>query len=553
MGSYNLQCPLTKETISRGAKTVTLIVEPTGDTTKLGNIAVSPKSQGEHFQFASLPIKGTYEDFGRNIADANQKEVIEHIKNTFGGYDYTEKMGDKWGSKGLQLNRGEPASSYFDTNCFELTFLRSAYDIIISETENSDIVGAINNGDPLSVLHDAMAEDTIKNFEGIKHELLIEMGTFLKGLRNLGFSINHHVSLAASQAHYDFNTRIKLNHKPIGTNSSVITTERCMFTGYAINEGDIVYVIPVMFKEDLNRELKIANLDNYKSKARFTPVSAPIKATFKHGAPAEALSHDKLTTKINLLTTQDENALNEQTLLHHIWKEETETFGKKSKFFSPEVFQRRYALISEQAFELITSNKISKLADDKEVFVDSISELMRICESSADLDSLVASLTASELIQDTGAKTIKIMLDNQPYSPDRAKKAASFSLENYIEKDNSEKRWERMNIIMALIKSEHDLVVPHHVANALANGISAVWTASTSDDIEKNIRKYLDYIIPTLEINIKLLAGLSKYGVALMPMDKYLGELTISEQRELMHKIKLTGQAYVDAKLKERE
>lgn len=90
MGSFAIQCDISKEPIYSGDYVYAFYLEPNNPDFTLSHLSSPLKSMFQHFKISSLPVYGTYNNYGSVDSVPNHsKKEIELAKKLYRGYDFS--------------------------------------------------------------------------------------------------------------------------------------------------------------------------------------------------------------------------------------------------------------------------------------------------------------------------------------------------------------------------------------------------------------------------------------------------------------------------------
>jgi len=561
MGSSNLQCAISKETISTGDKTVTFLLEPvlSGD----GNIKgiLKPASnQGEYFKVNSLPILGEYDDYGNSFADDNQDKIISLVKD-FYGFDYSEELSNEWGSRGWRIKRGKPVDSPYDTNTAEFVVLRAVYDVIINNTDKSSITGLLKNNQIELAFGSAIDNQLLTSIDGMGSDSsVINAALFLKGIRNIGASLTPAPTISSQMEIQDFkmsqDTRNNMGEAPsIKNDPNTRPSDFCLLTRKAVNNHDIVYLLPIMSTKECGKPIDLISFDNYSVTARYKPISKPMKCVFNNGTYSLSNSTDEvmLENLANMLSVPITGSTN--ALLYKITTHSPITVGR-GMFASN--YQVSYIVLSEHAFNYLNnsenSTKCSYIKPDANTFLNSSTKLYSISKDEhSSFKSFKESIEKSGVFDkktlDFAISTIDIYADQldvnesnlsylvklilkyiKPKADEETARSrhynAFFEQILNIESDNSE--WHR-DILFEHSDKLDDIFDNNH----------------NTDDFHKALKSLIDDSLFMSEEIMPIISSLDRAAITLMPFDKYTGEISISEQHKIIDAIDVASYEHI--------
>ena len=569
MGSSNLQCAISKETISKGDLTVTFILEPNSEDGSLPSLLEPALEQGHHYRLNSLPIIGKYDDFGHNHAKPRQDNVINLVKE-FYGFDFSSKMYGEWSPIGKQLNRGEPVTSFHDTNTYEFVVLKSVYDIVIKNTNDSEISALLKAKELNKAFSGAIDPQLLAALKNATFRAPIKnAATFLKGLRDLGISLKPTPSIAAQNAMTDYRLSAKSHESNYKAPESCVDDnstprEFCLFTKQAISDGSVVYFIPLLSNQELGRKLPLASYDNYKVTSRYTPLSSPIKCkyidgTFTPVSPLDSVTRYMLVKSFNLdVSTSDQDLISVAAANNELFTEH------EIKFLSSRL-HKGYVVLTESAYNALAVNDSCELIDnlkaDASVFKSAVFTLNELATAPYEsIDELVDAVSKCGVFQsknlESAVSTLKIYGRNMEMKPSYVLFLMKDIFKYIPPAKESNSSYMRLNTFAEQV-----------VRNDFGHGFFHLKVASELGDIlsskpdsfgnESNYKTFISGFIDGTLTNMlelaKTLIGLNAAAITLVPFDTYLGSLTITEQRDLVTQINTESYEHCQRKLKEYE
>lgn len=550
MGSSNLQCAISKETIESGDKTVTFILEPVLESGKIKKILKPASTQGEYFKLNSLPILGVYDDYGRSFAAKNQEDTISLVKE-FYSFDYSEELGDDWGSRGWRLNRGGPVDSPYETNTYELVVLKEAYDTLIENTNNTLIKTLLNDGKISKAFNEAIDPQLLSAAKKRSHhDSVIAAATFLKGMRDLGLSITPAPTICAQMAINDFELSLevhnKLNEKKALPSSCCFLPKHfCMLTKKAIPNNKTIYLLPLMSNMEYNQPIDLISFDDHKVNARFSALSAPLKCLYKEGKLSLVDnvndSLDDVRDELSLPASMSDDDVLEAITEHR-------PVTKKDGYFSFSSLVS-YVVFSEKAFSVLTAEETKSYKNiklDADFFSTSLIKLHSISEMNHDnFDSFKNEIEKSGCFNDRGLKYVSSIIEIYGSEIECTQSSKEMIIRRIIERVPpcpmpNEKYPRLYNSFYEMFFNFESGKCLLHDKQAVKNQekISDIFDKKYSkEDFSETLKSVVSCILENNLVVLNILNGLNKAALPLMPSDDYVGELRVYEQNILMEKI----------------
>lgn len=568
MGSSNLQCAISKETIVPTDETVTLIIEPVPENDReMKSLYKTASDIGELFKINSLPIKGTYEDYGRSIALDSDSVEIELCKQ-FYGYDYSSDMGDDWGASGYRLKRGEPVRSYYDTNTVEFVVLKDVYDMLVSNTNNTHISALVKERKFKEAFGGAIDEQLLSVINGVQSDaVIVEAATFLQGLRNLGVRLSHTPGIAGQLGDEDFKmseeVRSKLTMELNDKKQDLGAPELfCLLTKEAIENDSVVYVAPVLSNSNINRDMGVASYGNHSVKSMFDLITSPIACRYQNKKLTPVQPINGGVRNLLIKTLRQKESINDNEIIDLITKS-GELLGMG--FFQNEIYTANCVVFSEDAYNALNSEDEieqlrSRMTSDMDIYVDSLIKLHEITETQyKSVDDFISEIKKSGVFKGENLERALKVIDiytNEVKSEGRSYRYLLDDLHRFIPGTESDSRFVARN-------SFYDDVIKEDGNNGIFPYLTVIEINKNLDSVSKNAPSAESYahtlkvncheILSTALENCKLLRNLSKAAIVLYPSDIYSGDLNISEQRALMRKINLYSYQRCLEKIKEYE
>jgi hypothetical protein len=567
MGSSNLQCAISKETIINGDETVTFILEPVlSESGDIQNITKPATSQGQYFKINSLPIFGVYDDYGRSIASEGQDIVLSLVKS-FYDFDYSEDSNDEWGASGKRLHRGGYVTSPYDTNTYELVMLKSSYDILIKSTDDKFISKLLKADKIEQAFGESIDDELLSAIKKMTpHFAIMQAATFLKGLRNIGFSLTPAPTIAAQRGIEDFKMSIS-THKAladIDVCNTIIAgkpAEFCLLTKKAISDNQIVHILPIISKRKSDKPIDLISFDNHSVNARYKAITGPIECILNNGEftltkPLKESVKNALTCALQLSSKTDDG-----DVLNTIVKQRKVTTGS----FFKQTYQISYVAFGEQAMNYFATKQFNlhnSLRADFEVFLEKVKVLHDLgSQEYSSFDSFEDALKNANVFNEAGLGVVFRTIDIYSSEVEPTQKIIKYLLTQFFKRippvQEPLAKYPRQHNLFydtALHTCSHqsqlhDIVIESEEEKLIAAFENINCTEAFSYAAFAQLSELLDINITVISI----LSKLNKAAIPLMPFDTYTGDLNILEQHEIIDSISRASYKRLDTLLKEYE
>lgn len=533
MGSFNVQCAISKETILTGDKVVSFFLEE--EKSENGNSV---------YKLGSLPVHGVYGDYGhvyrieQSKEPLGQADAISVAKKLY-KYDYTEK--------GLESYHGSPgrggAKGMFEATSAHWVIKQEAYDQIWGEVDESDIFDALMKGEVEKAFNHKIERgllQELKSMDGFEPISLLPAAQLVKGIQQLNISFEIQSSMTSQFGLSDYKGRkplhVALKKMKSGQDksSSVAARYSCFVTGHAVSPNETVYVLPVRSAIHLSGGKTLGHLNTHSVTGMHQFCERPIKCLVSENG---SIVFDDQERSLNL--TMLGTGLSFQDLQKENFIEELLS-GKFTSELYQESYQTSGVVLSSEACKILMKGKERELVmKDFELFCDAAEAFSSACfalsKGEPELSKQI--LTSKGVYKDT-----KDLFSLMERVLSRAKDVNSFYMdigymfrETCYELKTSRADYDYMtNQFFKMINtSDSDGMFHHNVKSAL----SKVMFYNREEDFGETVKKF-NNVASVFADCFQLACNLDRFGIGLRPSQAFQTEISIGEQRSLNEKVR---------------
>lgn len=560
MGSFNLQCAITRETIGEDDEIVSFFVEPVLNEDGNVNIYQHLDNKQPQYVISSLPVYGRYGDYGRaerlkpnEEPLGNQLAVDASI--ALYDYDYTEAATEdypghfaKGGGKG-----------YFDTNTQHIVIKKESYDAIWSEVKDKDLADLLDKGKIKEAFSGKIDPDFLAYLQDLKDVNPIEFvgaAQIVRAFDELNVHMGLNIKIASQFSGNDFRLR-KLMHmglKDNKPNPNAGENEQCKYTcmvsGDAFSAGDKVMAIPIVGKHTVDGEKNIAIINDHEVCGLYQLTSSPIKCTVNNDGTIN--SSDITDEQARLMRVglpisyfNDKDAQDSvNTIL--INRPSIKNWGNYHQLTMALISERAYNALQIQPNKTLKTDfnifkKSAKIFDEfiSQVPIDQI-KARQILEKSGLYDNEDLEVFYDYLVEDLTSTTRDPKYRNRDIG--RGFKN-SFCV---LKSSTGEGKYDR-NEFTDLIRHDSE---QSFLSKILRTNLSNIITDNETGNLT-DIANRLSGIVNVLKDSIGIISYLDKNGLGLIPAKEYTGTLTVQQQRILNQSVREPSTKAVMEKLKD--
>ena len=537
MGSFNLQCAISGETIGPEDEVVSFFVEPVLNKDGMVKVGGHFEKGENQYVISSLPVYGRYGDYGRVVRLGINEEpmgnqLATEVSKALYDYDYSENDVENYYDN---FSKGG-GKSFLETNTLHKVIKIESYNAIWSEVKDKDLAELLEQGrieDAFEGNIDSDLLEHLKNLNEINPVEFVGAAQLVRAFKELNIDLGLKVKIASQFSMKDMKLRKSMhnaleniNSGNSGSGSAFKYT--CMVSGNALASGDKAYVIPLVSKYSLESNIGIVNERNV---CGYYEISAsPIEAVIDENGDVKATNISDRQFSWVVAGTDDEVDVTKDNLFEKI------RAGEINNVSWGNIYHSNFAIISEDSYKALGIKEGNLLKEE-----------YKIVESAAKLfDSAVELIEkepvkAREIFENSDLFPRKDAIDiffetleedildpkREGYRNSdvgRAFKNAYYSIASI----KGDRRYDN-NILMDYTRPDND---HSFIFSLMRRHVNKTIMSNETGKMEDAV-KILGAISDEMQKSFDLICRLDRFGIGLMPAKEYIGTLAVKEQKKL--------------------
>lgn len=543
MGSFNLQCEISGETIGPDDEVISFFVEPV--LNKDGNVKISQHLEKGESQYviSSLPVYGRYADYGRIQRLKPQEEPLGNqlateVSKALYDYDYSSDDVENYRE---HFCKGG-GKSFLDTNTRQKVIKIESYNAIWSEVKDKDLAELLEQGKIKEAFDNRIDNDLLSHLESLKDVNPVEYvgaAQIVRAFKELNIDLGLKVKIAGSFALRDAKLR-KSMHDALSLESekkesAELFKYTCMISGNALSEGEKVYVVPLVATHSMFSDDSIGMINDRDVCGFYSVICSPIESIVDQEGNVSALNMSERQLNWMKMGMPIDYDATKETIFNDILA------GNVAQFHYGNDYPVKLAMISETAYKALNL-KESDLLKKEYALLEGAAKVFDEAAKIMEKDPVKARNLFENSDFYPKKEALDLFLDNleeDMQDEDRRKYhnaniGRAFKYAFYSMASSSGNGKYDDNVLMDLLRADNSRSFVPNVLRSLLNKKIMHNETGKTEDVVKLIGKVKDEI----SLPLALISKLDKFGIGLQPAREYEGTLSASEQRKLNREIK---------------
>lgn len=531
MGSFNLQCAISKETVRTGDKVLSFFLEPVLSENENVNVCGALGAGEARYKLSSIPVEGVYSDYGRVLRLSNEdcgrdQDFAVSVAKSLYAFDYSEGAVENYYSN---FSKGGGKSAY-DTNTLQWVIKSDVYEAVIQEHVKLKLSSA-----NIAVNEREIDEDlnSLLMSEAAVPEDVFQVSQLLQVLKNLNIELGLQGKGRSSSSASDYERRKKMfaSLKKGSKESDLLCDDpvryTCLVSGDAVAPGDTVYVLSLVAQHNNDSVDFIAHVDDFKANGIYAFNCDPIKCTVTEAGEIVADNIELFKMGCSLAYTGEDLEKEKEHFIENLLS------GKYSaSIFRGDNYAIRGAVISESAYAAIEEKNGYKqgVLNDYKLFKEAAKVIDQAWMLYKEDESKGMDFLSNEhsCFKKGVAEAVQDSLMYAKEKNDSSLVGRAFRSSLYLLSSSNTKNKFARNAVAVSLELASDEMMASSIRRSVLNLLNKPNGLSIEDKVNK-LEKYVDVLANCNRVA----GGLETHGLIVEASSLYQGSLTVGEQRTL--------------------